>query len=244
MKTQPRIPLVVIVSIADVGPAVTAVAESTERVLSAPASELGARVVFVHVRQFKDLLQRLELFARADRIVFTGIHEVVARFVRLLRVDLCFETPMSFYFHGIAASGGLGLHSFDDLLLERDSFILSSREEERAVRTIFRKPRFHIVPFVVDQGPPARAKGTSMKRLPSPVLVFAARISEQKNLHTLLTALWLLKRRTPAVTIPLHVFGRADRWGTQEMDVKSRHYAAFVRSLVRSLDLESSVTCH
>jgi glycosyltransferase involved in cell wall biosynthesis len=95
----------------------------------------------------------------------------------------------------------------------------------------------------VDQFPDAAVQSDSVPEVAR--LAYVGRVSEQKNLHTLLVSLWVMRTfHDEAPPITLDVFGGEDGLGSPNMGIKFTDYAGYLVRLTDSLGLDDIVTFH
>lgn len=177
-------------------------------------------------------------------IVITTVTPETERIALLLRVQMKLSTPMIIYLCGDATEGFRSFGALKDVLTERDVFVVSSEADAVATRSCFPNARVSVIPFpLVDQ---FKANyGEQDCRLTVPRLSYIGRVSEQKNLHTLLFALWILRtyygRRRE---ITLDVYGHVDNLGSPNMGLKFLDYDKYLVKLAEALGLDRLVTWH
>lgn len=179
---------------------------------------------------------------RWARVVITVTTSDTVRIALDLRERLGAAAQFILYVSGDSTEG---FHAFGDLagaVTERDLLIVSSEAEGAATRLCFPRARVAVLPFpLVDQfeltGNPARMA------LSRPRLVYVGRVSEQKNLHTLLVALWLLRKHL-GPTVTLEICGRVDNLGSPNMALSFAGYDHYLEKLCADLELEDAVTWH
>ncbi|HYO60772.1 MAG TPA: glycosyltransferase [Actinomycetota bacterium] len=181
---------------------------------------------------------------RLKRVVITCVTAETERIALLLRVHLKVDAPMTVYLCGDATEGFHYFGPLRDVLTEQDTFIVASEADAAATRCCFPNARVETVPFpLVDQFEVDR--GERDARLTTPSLAYVGRISEQKNLHTLLLALWISRTsygRGPELTIDF--YGAEDNLGSPNMDLRFPDYGAYLQRLVELLGLTDVVTWH
>lgn len=214
---------------------------TVERVWTAIGRSGREKVRMLRVPLAPEVEQNLHASAsRAKRIVITVVTPGTVKVVLLLRRRMNVATPMIVYMYGDATEG---LHAFGDLadvLTERDVFVVSSEADAAATRCCFPAAQVTAIPFpLVDQFKLNRG-GT---RSEATRLAYVGRVSEQKNLHTLLLALWIL-RTTYGATPALDVYGRVDGLGSPNMGLTFPDYGTYLRDLAQRLGLDDVVTWH
>jgi glycosyltransferase involved in cell wall biosynthesis len=182
--------------------------------------------------------------SRLKRIVITSVTPGTVRAALLLRSQMKAAAPMVLYVHGDSTEG---FHAFGELanaLTERDVFVVSCAAEAIATRYSFPNAQACVIPFpLVDQF--KVNDGERDTRLETVRLAYIGRISAQKNLHTLLFALWILRTscgHAPRVT--LDVYGGEDNLGSPNMGLESPDYVTYLRDLAELLGVADMVTWH
>ncbi|MFI5348588.1 MAG: glycosyltransferase [Elusimicrobiota bacterium] len=173
---------------------------------------------------------------RADAIAVAVLTPSIARLLDALRRRLKIRTPLIIHSHGEGTTAGLRFGPLAKALTRDDRLLAASRREARSLRLCWPSARVDVLPFPVADAVRGRAP-----RRGAPVLVDAGRLSEQKNLHTLLLALSMLDRRAPQLPWRLHVYGKADGLGSPNMGFRMKSYSGYLRSLARRLGIEKRI---
>jgi glycosyltransferase involved in cell wall biosynthesis len=192
-----------------------------------------------------EIEQRLHTFTSpVDRIVITAATPATVKTALLLRMQLKVTAPMIIYIHGDATTGFYAFGALADVLTERDMFVVSCEAEAVAARHSFPKAQVNVIPFpLVDR---FKVKGGERDTRPKTArLAYVGRVSEQKNLHTLLFALWILRTsfgRLPKIT--LDVYGGEDNHGSPNMGLHYPNYGTYLQGLAVLLGLDHIVKWH
>jgi glycosyltransferase involved in cell wall biosynthesis len=189
--------------------------------------------------------QRIQACAsQPKRIVLTTVTPETERVALLLRLSMKVAAPMIIYLSGDATEG---FHSFSiltNVLTERDVFVVCSEADAAATRCCFPSAQVTVIPFpLVDQFKVNRAE--RVIRLNAARLAYVGRVSEQKNLHTLLFALWILRTYfgdLPEIT--LDVYGSADNLGSPNIGIEFPEYDKYLYNLAEVLGVDDMVTWH
>ncbi|MFI5350001.1 MAG: glycosyltransferase family 4 protein [Elusimicrobiota bacterium] len=199
-----------------------------------------ADVRFLRVgKEFGEDVFPLDAFGpllRADMIAVAVLTPSIARLLYALRRWLKIRTPLIIHSHGEGTTAGLRFGPLAKALTRDDLLLAASRREARCLRLCWPSVRVEVLPF-----PIADAGGRRATRRGAPALVYAGRLSEQKNLHTLLLSLSMLDRLKPGLRWSLHVYGKADGLGSPNMGFRMRSYSAYLRSLARRLRIEKRI---
>ncbi|MFV2012556.1 MULTISPECIES: glycosyltransferase [unclassified Micromonospora] len=186
----------------------------------------------------------LDSASRLKRVVLTTVTPETVKAALLLRTRLRADTPMTLYVHGDSTEGFHAFGALADVLTERDTFVVSCEAEATATRYCFPNARISLIPFpLVDQ---FKADGRTWEGRRTTIrLAYVGRVSEQKNLHTLLFALWILRTfHDHAPRLTLDVYGGEDNLGSPNMGLKFPNYGTFLRRLTESLGLGGVVRWH
>ncbi|MBX9769359.1 MAG: glycosyltransferase [Bdellovibrionales bacterium] len=202
------------------------------------AKNLRARIIFVD--PFSGALaSKIQTLLESDLVVMTT---VVPDLVVLLRDQLKASTPFAFHTQGEAPGRGGHFASISHLLNSEDLFFANSSAEYRALRLCFPNVRAHILPSPVFRGkpfvPPSAKSGS---RAGASRGCYVGRISEQKNLHTVLMGLWSVKDSLLASEFQFHIFGAPDGLGSPYMGIKATPYLENLQRWTRVLGLEKII---
>lgn len=218
---------------------------TVERVWTGIGQSRRENVRMLCVPLAPEIEQRLQTSAsHLKRIVITAVTPGTVKIALLLRQQMKVDTPMILYLYGDATEG---LHAFGalaDVLTERDTFVVSSEADAVATRCCVPNAQVNVIPFpLVDQFKlNGRERDT---RSEAARLAYVGRVSEQKNLHTLLFALWIL--RTSGGWVPgmtLDIYGSEDNLGSPNMGLKFPNYGTYLQDLAELLGMDDVVTWH
>ncbi|MET8004207.1 glycosyltransferase [Nonomuraea glycinis] len=181
--------------------------------------------------------------SRLKGIVITAVTPWTVRTALFLRRQLNVTAPMVVYVFGDSTEGFHAFGPLSDFLTERDTFVVSSEAEAAATRCSFPNAQVRVVPIpLVDQF--TVSDGDHHARLDTPRLAYVGRVSEQKNLHTLLFALWISSASGRAPGVTLDVYGGEDNLGSPNMGLTYPNYATYLQDLTDLLGLGRTVTWH
>jgi glycosyltransferase involved in cell wall biosynthesis len=216
-----------------------------ERVWTGIGQSKRENVRMLRVPLAPEIEQRLQTSAsQLKRIVITVATPETVRIALLLRLQMNVAAPMIIYVSGDSTEG---FHAFGDLanvLTERDIFVVACEAEAVATRCSFPSAEVSVIPFpLVDQ---FKVNGGERDtRLKAARLAYVGRVSEQKNLHTLLFSLWILRNSHGwAQRITLEVYGGEDNLGSPNMGLKYPNYGRYLQGLAELLGIDNMVTWH
>lgn len=189
--------------------------------------------------------QRLRSSAsRLKRIIVTVAMPGTVEIALLLRLKMKVAAPMIIYIYGDATDGFHFFGALANVLTEADMLVVSCESEAVAVRCCFPNAQVNVIPIpLVDKFKLNDAEWDTRHKTAR--LAYVGRVSEQKNLHTLLFALWILRTlygRAPG--IKLDVYGGEDNLGSPNIGLKYRNYFAYLQGLTELLGLEDMVMWH
>lgn len=202
-------------------------------------------VRMVHAPLTPELEQHLRTStSQLKRIVLTVATPTTVEIALLLRLRLKVAAPMIVYISGDSTEGFHAFGGLTDVLTESDLLVVSSEAEAIATRCSFPDAQVCVIPFpLVDQFKVNSGQvetGDETARL-----AYVGRVSEQKNLHTLLFALWILRTwygRLPRIR--LDVYGGVDHLGSPNMGIHFSNYDEYLHGLAEMLGVDDLVTWH
>lgn len=218
---------------------------AVERVWTGIGQSSRENIRMLRVPLAPEIEQRLQTSApQLKRIVITAATPGTVRTALLLRLQMKVAAPMIIYIFGDSTEGFHAFGTLPNALTERDMFVASCEAEAVAVRCSFPNARVSVIPIpLVDQ---FKVNGGERDtRHKTARLAYVGRVSEQKNLHTLLFALWILRTsygRVPRIT--LDVYGGEDNLGSPNMGLKYPNYGTYLQGLAELLGVEDMVTWH
>lgn len=180
---------------------------------------------------------------QADNIVLTCFNHKMARVGKVLRESLGLEARYFIYLHNQATIACWPFHAWGlaNHLREDDVFLSSCKLDQEAFSLSFEKARSELIPFTE---PPhfEDHKKTAAPSDPNEVpFVYVGRISEQKNLHTLIYAFSLFLKSHPSYRGQLRIYGGEDHLGSPNMGKVSASLAEILRDLCDTLDVKERV---
>jgi glycosyltransferase involved in cell wall biosynthesis len=176
----------------------------------------------------------------ADVIVLTAFNVKIALAARFARRDLLFSGRIYTYLHGMSSVGCWPFHEWElsKYLNQKDVFISSCRKDISLFRKAYENSQALLMPFHMEED-----------ELISPTIgienevtqfVYIGRISEQKNIHTLILAFSLFLKRVEK-EVKLVIYGEEDDLGSPNMGKISGEYLYFLKDLAKNLGIEKEV---
>ena len=219
------------------------VVPALENVWARMAEAPGMRVSFLRVplaQQVVDSLRR----SNPGTVVVTSITAETERVALMLRDRPGASTRFIIYLCGDSTEGFDSFGRLADLLTAHDTLIVSSAADADATRRCYPGAHVVVAPFpLVDQFPLSRDVPDPGRAGAS--LAYVGRVSEQKNLHTLLLAMWLARSDPlPGSGLTLDIYGAEDNLGSPNMGLTYPGYESYLRQLVDQLGLTPAVTWH
>ena len=192
--------------------------------------------------------EELQEIARPDlrirRIVLTVATPDTVRLALRLRQRLQASTQIVVHVSGDSTEGFHAFGPLPDTLTEADLLIVSSEAEAAATRACFPNAPVRVLPFpLVDRFRLANEFGAQQPETHR--LAYVGRVSEQKNLHTLLVSIWLLRRMSVLPPdVMLDIYGAGDNLGSPNMGLTFSDYESYLHDLTDKLGLTGLVTWH
>ncbi|HVA66799.1 MAG TPA: glycosyltransferase [Elusimicrobiota bacterium] len=155
------------------------------------------------------------------------------------------RVPAVIHTHGEGTAGAARFGPLAGAFTRQDSFLCASRAEAACLRACFPGARVRVAPFPMGEKPRAlrlalEASNRAFADEPPP-LFYIGRISEQKNLHSLLFSLRLLQERRPELPWRLEVYGAPDRCGNPNMGFRFNDYPGYLQGLSERLGLAENI---
>lgn len=178
----------------------------------------------------------------ADLIVVTAFNVKIGESITILRGKLGLSTPLVFYLHNQAtiACWPLAHWGIVNLFTDKDIFISTCQKDRDTIKAVFSNVRSELIPFYYNEDSlhaslPVKVEGKKF--------VYIGRISEQKNLHTLLMAFHNLKKKGE-LNFTFELYGGEDSLGSPNMAKESSPYLDYLLNLVSELGLQESIIFH
>jgi glycosyltransferase involved in cell wall biosynthesis len=178
-----------------------------------------------------------KILLEADLIVVSAFNAKVAGFLKVTRELFGLQTPWAFYLHNQATIGLWPLYEFGigSLLHSRDIFIGTCAGDQKLIESLYENASFELIPFYSEG---VKAKTVELQR-DIQKIVFIGRISEQKNLHSLIVAIKILKDQ--GKRFELLLYGKEDNLGSPNMGLESSSYLEVLLSIRSKLGLDDEV---
>jgi glycosyltransferase involved in cell wall biosynthesis len=227
-------------------PSMREVLPALEKVWEALGSDRRYRV---HILKYHSrlTLKRLRCLERADLLVVMKASHLEC--LRLLRKRFGINTPCFLHTYGEGVDGGASTmrRLVDHLDNPGDVLLAASAAQAAALRTCLPNATVRVLPFPVLSLYPRvfseaarRKNGRAPFRRPRP-LVYVGRISEQKNLHVFLLALWILNREFPELSWTAEFYGGPDGLGSTAMGFRMKRYGEYLKDLASRLGIKHLV---
>lgn len=202
--------------------------------LSLNKKKYQVSIVDVSELEFKKVISKA---LSADIIVCSCFTVEIVNIVKFLRQNLCLDFKLYFYTHGLATVGMWPLGTWDliSVLKKSDVFVTSNSRDVEDLNLVFDNPCTMIHPFNI-----------KYEQLPRKLfvnnLMYIGRVSEQKNIHTLIIFIGLLKFK--GIDIKLDIVGGVDELGSPNMGLASAGYEKKLNDLVKIYNLSNQVIFH
>lgn len=177
---------------------------------------------------------------QSDLVVITSFTTSIARLIYLAMGRLGIPIRCAFYLHNQATIACWPLFEWKmgEALSTHDVFVGSCERDRISMEACFENAVTKVHPFSLpefseDVTPPPATEAVDF--------VFIGRISPQKNLHTLLWSLYLLKLEEPELRWTMTFYGGEDHYGAPLMGIGDNEYQKFLTEIVRWLKLTDRV---
>ncbi|PIK14032.1 glycosyltransferase [Halobacteriovorax sp. JY17] len=176
---------------------------------------------------------------KSNLILVTCFNLKISWALKILRTKMEIHAPLKFYVHGMSTVGlwPLVFWEWDTIWNKNDSFIVSCQRDVKILKDKFKNINVEYLPFSAPENISIINRKDQFKRRS---FYYIGRISEQKNLHTLLYAFskHLIQEKSSLLTI----FGREDELGSPNMGIPSINYKSYLENLSQELGIEKSIS--
>lgn len=178
---------------------------------------------------------------QAQNIVITCFNFQIASTLRVLKKDMGTPARLIFHLHNQATIALWPLQEFGllPLFTSNDLFISSSTRDWESLKQSVDAPKGGVILFSLSEQELTTETHVASEEN---ALYFAGRISRQKNLHSIIEALNVLKQKK--ISIEFHIFGDEDFLGSPNMGVKDPSYKDELVNLIQKYNLDDSVIFH
>ena len=177
----------------------------------------------------------------AQNIVITCFNFQIANVLKVLKKEMGIPARLIFHLHNQATIALWPLQEFGllPLFTNNDLFVSSSTRDWNSLKQSVHSPKGGVVVFSLSENDLV----TETHQTPEEnEIYFAGRISRQKNLHSVIEALNLLKKKN--ISVKFHIFGDEDFLGSPNMGVKDLTYKSELQELIKNFNLQESVIFH
>ncbi|WP_372654773.1 glycosyltransferase family 4 protein [Halobacteriovorax sp.] len=174
----------------------------------------------------------------ADFILITCFNLKISWALKILRNKLEIHAPLKFYVHGMATVGlwPLAFWEWDKLWSSRDSFLVSCERDKEILQEKFKNINVELFPFSANIELKNIESDTKERRKS---FYYIGRISEQKNIHTLIyTFSKHLESNKKSI---LTLFGKQDELGSPNMGIETIDYQSYLEELIKKLGIEKNI---
>ncbi|MCK5073152.1 MAG: glycosyltransferase [Bacteriovoracaceae bacterium] len=184
-----------------------------------------------------DIKRDMPKFIQADIMVLTAFNLNIVRAAQLARKVLNLDSVFYVYLHNMATISCWPFHEWgaSDLFNERDVFISTCSRDAELIKRTYKELNVLVLPFYVSE-----EEITSGECNSDSPFVYIGRISEQKNLHTLLVAYSLFLHNSESRP-KLIIFGKEDNLGSPNMGTKGDGYLSKLKTFVSELKIVDQV---
>ncbi len=201
------------------------------------SKEFSVEILNVDAMSLTELTPRL---LSAEKLVITCVNYKICKIIEYVREVLRLKLNLIIYVHNMASIAFWPFRYFgtSELFMQSDVFITASQNDRKTIESVFEGPTVHVIPFFSDIKNPSASK----LHLTRPKnFVYVGRISPQNNLHSLILAYALLKRRQVNQLPGLIFFGKEDHLGSPHMNLRNDNYLQFLHKLCENLNIQNQV---
>ncbi len=175
----------------------------------------------------------------ADRVVITCFNYRMCKVVQYIREILQLNINFLIHVHNLSSIAFWPYRYFasSEVFLKSDVFIASCQNDKKVLQKIFHNPVVHVIPFFSKNS--VQSAKESLQRPQN--IVYFGRISAQKNLHNLILAYSILKKKYGDQIPPLIFFGKEDHVGSPNMNIRCENYLDFLQTICKKLKISSFV---
>lgn len=176
----------------------------------------------------------------ATHIVLTCFNFKIFKIADFLRESLKLPINFIIYVHNMATIAFWPFRNWSNagFFKANDVFVSSCENDLKTIDAVFEKPKMIKLPFYL-LNPVENFLNKPFLEISD--MVYVGRLSPQKNLHNLLLAVSILKKKKLLKLPRLTLFGKEDDLGSPNMDLKQTGYLNYLKTLVQQFDLYSEV---
>lgn len=186
-------------------------------------------------------LQQIAPYAlSATHIVLTCFNFKVFKTACFIRENLRLPINFIIHVHNMATIAFWPFRNWSssDFFKTNDLFISSCTNDLNTINAVFTKPQALVIPFFLTD-PTEKYLNKPASQITD--LVSIGRVSPQKNLHNLILAYSILKRKNLCSMPNLTIFGKEDDLGSPNMNLKQTGYQKYLNSLIENLGLQKNI---
>ena len=174
----------------------------------------------------------------AEFILVTCFNLKISWALKILRNKVEVSVPLKFYVHGMATVGlwPLAFWEWDKFWRRDDSFLVSCKRDLKILKDDFPSINVELLPFTKKGTNNESSHNLKHKRHS---FYYVGRISEQKNVHSLIFAFSKHLETFPNSVLTL--FGKVDTLGSPNMGIETTRYGDYLNELLSKLGLVDHV---
>lgn len=171
-------------------------------------------------------------------ILVTCFNLKISWALKILRNKVELSVPLKFYVHGMATVGlwPLTFWEWDKFWRRDDSFLVSCKRDLEILKEDFPSINVELLPFTKKRASIDSSYKLNHERHS---FYYVGRISEQKNIHSLIFAFSKHLETFPSSVLTL--FGKEDTLGSPNMGIESTRYREYLNDLLTKLGLVDQV---
>lgn len=185
------------------------------------------------------LREHIHFIMNCDAMIVIAFNETISRFIVNMRKQLNLQIPIIFHLYGYATIGCWPLERFGTLenLRGGDIFIGTCEGDVQCMNLTFSNAIVKNIPYPYIPYDFEKNCGKGKK-----IFSYVGRISDQKNVDTLIRAYHLLKTTDGLQAVPpLYIYGDEDHLGFPNVGVPSTNCLERIEQLIVDYKLEENV---
>ncbi|MBH48594.1 MAG: hypothetical protein CME71_10540 [Halobacteriovorax sp.] len=203
---------------------------------------VDTELIVIDVDQPLDKSRLFKYLPECEYIIAQALAENTINVLRLIRHKFKSTAPIIAYPHELPSIfyASLKLRGLEDFFQEQDVFVVHCQADYEMTKQSFEQVNV----IKVSAGFMTTNSRKQVESYKPRDLYYIGRISEQKNIHTLLWAISLIKDELLTRGSKLHLYGHHDHFGSPNFGISGDAYLDYLGDLVSLLEIEDLVIFH
>tara|TARA_R110000868_G_scaffold117600_16_gene312634 strand:+ start:14143 stop:16587 length:2445 start_codon:yes stop_codon:yes gene_type:complete len=203
---------------------------------------VDTELIVIDVDQPIDKSTLFKYLPECEYVIAQALAENTINVLRLIRHKFKSRAPVIAYPHELPSIfyASLKLRGLETFFQEKDIFVVHCQADYEMTKQSFEQVNVVKVPagFITNKSQ------KQVDRYKPKDLYYIGRISEQKNIHTLLWAISLIKDELISRGSKLHLYGHHDHFGSPNFGISGEAYLDHLGDLVAILEIQDLVVFH